>query len=119
MPATGDSVRVNPLEQFRASDPMQLYFEVSGTPHDSAYRLELAVKRPGGSSLLRRILGLFGGSGGAMRLAFTQRSPGGREVVRREISLEKLNPASYVLEVTVVTPAGKKVIRSQRFEVVR
>ena len=119
MLATGDSVRVNPLEQFRASDPMQLYFEVSGTPQDSAYRLELAVKRPGGSSLLRRILGLFGGSGGAMRLAFTQRSPGGREVVRREISLEKLNPASYVLEVTVATPAGKKVMRRQRFEVVR
>lgn len=116
--ARGDTVWVNPLERFRASEPMQLYFEVSGAPHDSAYRVELAVKRPGGESLLRRIVGLFGGGGGTMRLTFGQRSSDGRDFIRREISLEKLKPATYVFEVTVSAPAGKKVTRRQGFTVV-
>ena len=88
--ASGDTVSVNPIGEFRASEPMRLYFEVTGAPHDSAYQVELAVKRPGGESLLHRIAVLFGGGGGGLRLTFAQRSRDGRDFVRREISLAML-----------------------------
>jgi hypothetical protein len=114
----GDTVWVNPREQFRSSEPLQLYFEVSGAPRDTAYRVELAVKRPGGESLMHRIFGLFGG-GGTTRVAFMERSRDGRDFVHRELSLEKLKPAGYVLEVTVSTAAGKKLTRRQEFTVTR
>ena len=117
--SAGDTVWVNPREQFRSNEPMQLYFEVSGAPHDSAYRVELAVRRPGSESLLHKVLGLFGGGGGTTRVAFAERSRDGRDFIHREISLEKLKPASYVLEVTVSTPAGKKLTRHQEFTVTR
>ncbi|MGH7592759.1 MAG: hypothetical protein ACRELE_02760, partial [Gemmatimonadales bacterium] len=115
----GDTIWVNPLGQFRASEPMQLHVEVSGALHDSTYRVTLAVKRPGGASLLHRIAGWFGGGGGGMRLTFAERSRDGRDVIHRELSLERLKPATYVLEVTVVAPAGAKVTRRQLFTVVR
>jgi hypothetical protein len=115
----GDTVWVNPREQFRSSEPMQLYFEVSGAPRDTAYRVELAVKRPGGESLMHRIFGLFGGGGGTTRVTFAERSRDGRGFIHREISLEKLKPGQYILEVTVSTSAGKKLTRHQEFAVTR
>jgi len=115
----GDTVWVNPRGQFRSAEPMQLYFEVSGVPRDTAYHVELAVKRPGGESLLHRLFGLFGGGGGATRVTFAERSRDGRDFIHREISLEKLKPAVYVLEVTVATPAGKKLVRRQDFTVIQ
>ena len=116
----GDTVWVNPREQFRSNEPMQLYFEVGGAPRDTAYRVELAVKRPGGESLMHRIFGLFGGGGGGTtRVTFAERSRDGRDFIHREISLEKLKPGAYVLEVTVSTSGGKKVTRHQEFTVTR
>jgi hypothetical protein len=115
----GDTVWVNPRGQFRSAEPMQLYFEVSGVPRDTAYHVELAVKRPGGESLLHKLFGLFGGGGGTTRVTFAERSHDGHDFIHREISLEKLKPAMYVLEVTVATPAGKKVVRRQDFTVIQ
>ena len=98
---------------------MQLYFEVSGAPHDTVYHVELAVKHQGSESFVHRILGLFGGGDGATRVTFAQRSGVGRDFIHREVSLEKLKPASYMLEVTVSTLGGNKVTRRQGFTVTR
>jgi hypothetical protein len=113
--ASGDTVWIDPGREFRAADPMQLYFEVAGAPHDTTYRIELAIRRPGSQSLLHRI---FGGGGG-LRLGFVERSRDGRDFIHRELSLEKLKPADYVLEVTASTAGGRKVTRRQSFTVTR
>ncbi|MGH7582043.1 MAG: hypothetical protein ACREL5_02310, partial [Gemmatimonadales bacterium] len=56
-----DTVWVNPFASFRAGDPARLYFEVSGVPVDSSYRVELTIKRVGRQSFFRKLLGIFGG----------------------------------------------------------
>ena len=117
--SNGDTVWVNPLDEFHAGEPMQLYFEISGAPHDSAYSVELAIRKPGNRSLLSRFFGLFGGDGGVLRLNFPARSPDGRQLVRRELSLAKLKPGAYQLQVTVSASGGRKATRRQGFVVSR
>ncbi len=118
--ADGDTTWVNPVEVFRSSEPMQLYFEVSGIARDSSYRVEMTVSRPGSHSFLHRLSGIFGSSGAALRLAFTQ--PPSRAdftTVHRELVLQKLSPGRYVLDVTVLAAGGERATRHQEFTVVR
>ncbi|MES2304030.1 MAG: GWxTD domain-containing protein [Gemmatimonadota bacterium] len=112
----GDTAWVNPLRTFKRTDPLQLYFEVSGLAPSSPYRVEMVVTRPKGGSVFSK---LFGGGGAAIKLAFDGRQgPGGVDAVQREVSLEKLKPGSYSLDVTVSTAAGAKTVRRRTFTIV-
>ena len=114
--ARGDTAWVNPLRSFKRSEPIQLYFEVSGLAPGTSYRVEMGVSNPKGSSVFTK---LFGGGRAAIKLAFNeQQGPAGVDALLREVSLEKLSPATYRLEVTVTTPAGAKAVRHRTFTVV-
>ncbi|HEX2637967.1 MAG TPA: GWxTD domain-containing protein, partial [Gemmatimonadales bacterium] len=43
-----DTVLFNPLQTFKRSDEMQLYYEVSGLQSGTSYEVRLAIKRQGG-----------------------------------------------------------------------
>lgn len=115
----GDTIRVNPLAEFHAAEPIELAFEVDGLVADSSYKIEMVVKKPGGSSPLRWIAKLFGGGGDPFKATTTQRATDHRILVRREITLQKPKPGRYVLEVTVSRRSAAKVTRTQQFTVVR
>src|SRR6476646_7167260 len=56
-----DTVVFNPLQTFKRSDEMQLYYEVQGLRPGAPYQVRLAVRRQGGGGgLLHKI---FGGGG--------------------------------------------------------
>ena len=58
----------NPLQTFKRSEEMQLYYEVQGLQPGSPYKVRLAVRKQGGSGgLFRKI---FGGGGAAISLKF-------------------------------------------------
>ena len=63
-----DSVLFNPLETFKRSEEMQLYYEINGLRPGAPYEVRLAVKRQGGGGgLFRKI---FGGGGAALSVKF-------------------------------------------------
>ncbi|MGH7584233.1 MAG: hypothetical protein ACREL5_13515, partial [Gemmatimonadales bacterium] len=95
-----------------------LYFEVSGVPVDSSYRVELTIKRVGRQSFFRKLLGIFGG-GTSERLSFVRRQRGRRDGVLQEIDFRKLKPAEYVLQVAISAPDRERVIRRQEFTITR
>lgn len=115
----GDTVRVNPVGRFRASEPIELSFEIEGTVPDSSYKVELAVKKPGGSSPFRFIARLFGGGRDPFTLTTTRRATGGRIPIQQGIALRDPKPGQYVFQVTVSHKSGPKVTRTQEFTVVR
>jgi GWxTD domain-containing protein len=113
--ATGDTAWVNPTLRFPRDEPMQLYFEVTGMSPGTPYTIEMAVKKPAGRSIFKR---LFGGSGTALRLSFSQQSPGGVDRIVRELNLGDISAGSYFLEVVVRTQDGYEISRQRPFEVV-
>jgi len=117
--SAGDTVWVDPISSFHPNEPIEVYFEKSGMVRDSSYKVEVVIKRAGGTSFFKRILGLFGGGGADISVSANERATASREGVHREFSLEKLKPASYVLEVTISGPSKAKVTRHQEFTVVR
>lgn len=115
--AGADSAWLNPRGTFRREDRLQLLVEVAGIAPLAPYRLEIAVRRPGGGSFLRR---LFGGGGTSVRLAFDAEHPGGLAVVQRELALDRLDPGTYEVEVKLSQPDVKgEVVRRRRLTVVR
>lgn len=112
----GDTAWINPLRSFRRTEPLQLYFEVSGLAPGAPYRIQLAVSKPKGGSIFSRI---FGGGGAAIKLAFDgTQAAAGVTAIRRELSLEKLKPGTYRMDVTVTGPNGTKTTRQRTFTVV-
>ncbi len=111
-----DTVLFNPLQTFKRSEEMQLYYEVEGLQAGSSYEVRLAVRKQGGSGgLFRKI---FGGGGAAISLKFDAQASSLRESAHRGLKLEKLKPGMYVLELTVTDAGGRRDQRLQPFQVV-
>lgn len=112
--AHGDTAWVNPLRSFKRTEPLQLYFEVTGLAPGAPYRVEMVVRKPKGGSIFSK---LFGGSGAALKIGMDRtQSPTG-DGVSQEVSLEKLKPGNYAFEVTVSTSSGGKTTRRREFVV--
>jgi GWxTD domain-containing protein len=113
-PTEADSAWFNPRAAFRADEPMELLVEVGGVAPLTPYRLEIAVRRPGGG-ILRR---LFGGGGTNVRVSFAAEHPGGVARVRRQLALDRLEPGAYIMEVVLrVDGVGGEVRRTREFTV--
>jgi GWxTD domain-containing protein len=111
-----DTVLFNPLQTFKRTDEMQLYYEVQGLQPGSTYQVRLAVrKQGGGGGLFRKI---FGGGGAAISLKFDTRATAMAESTHRGLQLEKLKPGMYVLEVGVTDAGGHRDQRVRPFQVV-
>jgi tetratricopeptide (TPR) repeat protein len=115
----GDTIRVNPVGEFRAAEPIELSFELEGLVPDSSYRIEMVVRKRGGSSPFRWVAKLFGGGRDPFTAATTQRALDSRILVQRGIALRDAKPGEYVFEVTVSHRSDPKVTRTQEFTVVR
>jgi GWxTD domain-containing protein len=111
-----DTVLFNPLQTFKRSDEMQLYYEVGGLQPGKPYQVSLAVRKQGGSGgLFRKI---FGGGGAAISLKFDAQATAPLETAHRGLQLDRLKPGHYVLELTVADQEGRKDQRLRPFEVV-
>jgi GWxTD domain-containing protein len=110
----GDSAWLNPTRTYRRTDPVLLYFEVSGLEQGEEYEVRLELRRPRGGSIFRR---LFGG-GVALRMEFDQVHPGGIDRVSRELDIGRLSSGDYSLEVRVKSDDGREVFRRQLLRVV-
>ncbi|HEY8061280.1 MAG TPA: GWxTD domain-containing protein [Gemmatimonadales bacterium] len=103
---SSDTAWLNPLQRFKSSEPMQLYFEVGGIAAGAGYRVQLAVIRPGRKDA-------------QMQLGFSAVAAGTPDRIHREVDLGRLAAGSYLLQVTVSTPAGGKAMRQRDFVVIR
>ncbi len=111
-----DTVLFNPLQTFRRTEEMQLYYEVQSVQPGSTYEVRLAVRKQGGSGgLFRKV---FGGGGAAISLKFDTKATAMVESAHRGLQLEKLKPGMYVLEVTVTDAGGHRDQRLRPFQVV-
>jgi hypothetical protein len=102
----GDSLWVNPSREFRASEPIQLYFEVLGIDRGAAYHYDLTVYRDGDSRP-------------QLQLGFGASAADSPDPVHRELDIGHLKPGSYQLQVTVTAAGGAKVVRRGEFTVVK
>ncbi len=114
--ASGDTAWANPLATFPSALPLQLYFEVTGLPRGTPYRIDITMARPRGGSVFKRI---FGGNGAAIKLGFDGTHPGGIAAVARTLSLAEIKPGEYVLEVTVTDREGRAATRRRNVNVLR
>ena len=111
-----DTVLFNPLQTFKRSDEMQLYYEVEGLRPGSAYDVRLVVrKHGGGGGFFRKV---FGGGGAALSLKFDAQATAAVESAHRGLQLDRLKPGNYVLELTVSDKEGRRDQRVQPFQVV-
>jgi hypothetical protein len=111
-----DTVLFNPLQTFKRSDEMQLYYEVDGLRPGKPYEVGLAVRKQGGSGgLFRKI---FGGGGAAISLKFDAQATASFEAAHRGLKLDRLKKGNYVLELTVIDQGGRKDQRMRPFQVV-
>lgn len=110
-----DTVLFNPLQTFKRSDEMQLYYEVEGLRPGSPYEVRLAVrKQGGGGGIFKKI---FGGGGAALSLQFDAQATGPLESAHRGLQLDRLKPGGYVLEVTVTDDQGRRDQRFRPFQI--
>ena len=103
---SSDTAWLNPLHQFKSSEPMQLYFEVGGIAAGAGYRVQLAVIRAGRTDA-------------QMQLGFSAVAAGTPDRFHREVEIGRLAAGNYVLQVTVSNPAGGKATRQRAFVVVK
>jgi GWxTD domain-containing protein len=101
-----DTAWINPLHQFRASEPMQLFFEVGGLPVATAYRWQFAILKAGSKNP-------------QLQIGFNATAATAPDRIRREIDLGRLGAGKYVLQVTVTTTSGAKAVRQREFTVVK
>lgn len=113
-PSSSDSAWLNPTGTYRRTDPVQLYFEVTGLEQGEEYEVRLELRRPRGGSIFRR---LFGG-GAALQLEFDQVHPGGIDRVSRVLDIGRLGAGDYSLEVRVRSDGGREMFRRQSLRVV-
>lgn len=104
--ARGDSVWMNPLHEFRAREPMQLYFDVIGVPPGKPYKASLAIFKPGETRA-------------QLQIGFNATATTAPDPVHREVDLGRLGAGPYVLQVTVTTPGGESVVRRREFTVIK
>jgi len=106
-----DTVYFNPLESFKQSDEMQLYYEVYGAPAGTPIKTEIVVKKGGGG-------GLFGKGGSAISLKFEEPSAGDIDRLNRTLDLSKLKPGTYTIGVKVTLPDSYTNYRTQQFVII-
>ena len=84
-----DTIRVNPVAEFHAGEPIELSFELEGLVPDSSYKIEMLVRKPGGGSPFRWLVKLFGGDRDPFTVATTQRATAGRVLIQQRIALRE------------------------------
>jgi GWxTD domain-containing protein len=103
---SADTAWINPLHRFKATEPMQLFFEIAGLTPGAPYRAQLAIMRSGRKET-------------ELQVAFNGTTVGTPDLIHREIDLGRLAAGTYVLQVTVATPGGAKAVRQRSFTVTR
>jgi hypothetical protein len=118
--ARGDTIFLNPLDQFPRQSAAELYYEVYGMARGTTYQTALRLERAGGKSPLGFIGRLFGGGSRApVSLDFEAPSDGPVTRVHRRLDLRDVPRGTYVLSLRIADPAtGASVTRRQRFTVV-
>jgi GWxTD domain-containing protein len=101
-----DTAWINPLHEFKSTEPMQLFFEVGGIAAGAGYRVQLAMTRPGRKDA-------------QLDIGFSAVANGTPDRIHREVDIRHLGSGSYILQVTVSTPAGGKAVRQREFLVVK
>lgn len=117
----GDTVFLNPLEQFPEGSAAELYYEVYGVPAGAAYHTAVRLeRRQGGGSVFGFFGRLFGGKKeGPVTLSFDAASDGPITHVHRQIALRDVPRGRYVLSVRITHPAsGMTVTQEQALDVV-
>ncbi len=104
--SVADTAWINPLHQFRSSEPMQLFFEVGGLPIGKAYRWQFAILKAGAKDP-------------QLQIGFNAAAASAPDKIRREIDIGRLGSGKYVLQVTVSTAEGAKSVRQREFTVVK
>jgi GWxTD domain-containing protein len=115
----GDTVFLNPLEQFTQGGTAELYYEVYGVPAGAAYHTAVQLEREGGRSLFGAIARLFGGGGRTpVTFGFDATSDGPVTRVHRQIAMGDVPRGRYVLSVRITHPTtGVTLTQRHRFEV--
>jgi hypothetical protein len=118
--ARGDTVFLNPLDQFPQRSAAELYYEVYGVARGTPYQTALRLERMGGKSPLGFVGRIFGGGSRApVSLDFEAPSDGPVTRVHRRLDLRDVSKGTYVLSLRITDPAtGASVTRRQRFTVV-
>ena len=116
----GDTVFLNPLEEFPQGGAAELYYEVYGLPLGTPYHTVVRLERAGGRSLFGAIAHLFGGGArGPVVFGFDAPSDGPVTRVHRRLELRDVPRGQYVLSVRISDPAsGRALTQRQRFAVV-
>jgi GWxTD domain-containing protein len=109
--APEDTVYLNPLQTFRRTEDMQLYYEVYGAVPGAMLKTEVVVKK-GGSG------GLFGKGGSAISLKFEEKAQGDVTRANRNIDLSRLKAGTYTIGVRVTRPDSYTNYRTQQFTVI-
>ena len=109
--APEDTVYFNPLETFRRTDEMQLYYEVYGARPGTVLKTDVVVRK-GGSG------GLFGKGGSAISLKFEETAQGDVTRVNRTLDLSRLKAGTYTIGVRVTRPDSYTNYRTQQFTVI-
>lgn len=116
----GDTVYLNPLDEFPTASAAELYYEVYGLPTGMTYHTLIRLDHVGGRSGIGALLHLFGGGARApVTLEFDAASDGVVSRVHRRIDLRDVPRGSYVLHIRLVDPAtGVTIERAHPFTVV-
>jgi len=109
--APEDTVYMNPLQTFRRTEDMQLYYEVYGAVPGVPLKTEVVVRK-GGSG------GLFGKGGSAISLKFEEKAEGEVTRANRNIDLSRLKAGTYTIGVRVTRPDSYTNYRTQQFTIV-
>ncbi len=109
--APEDTVYLNPLQTFRRTEEMQLYYEVYGAVPGAMLKTEVVVKK-GGSG------GLFGKGGSAISLKFDEKAQGDVTRANRTLDLSKLKAGTYTIGVRVTRPDSYTNYRTQEFTII-
>ncbi len=101
-----DTAWINPLRRFKASEPMQLYFQVGGVSAGLDFHVQLAILRSGHRDA-------------QISFGYNTVATADPDGVRRTVDLGDLSPGTYTLRVTVSTARGGRAVRERSFTVTR
>jgi hypothetical protein len=109
--ADGDTVALNPLDQFAAGGVVELYYEVYGLEPGRPYHTVVRLEKQGGGSVLSAIGRLFGGRRSPLRLEFDALADGPVMRVHRAVDLRDTPRGTYSIDLTLTDPASGRTLR--------